>query len=474
MLFQTSIFVLLFIGTLITFYALPQRFRLLTLGTSSLIFYAAGGLIDFILLVTVLLVSYQLSVRVRPGGPKWPLVAGIALLFGSLAYFKYGDFVYQNANQLLSTLNGPSLPQFGGVILPLGISFYTFQVVAYLVDLYKGRAESGIGLLRYIVFIMFFGQLIAGPIMRGSEYLSQLTNLKGANSDDVKSGVSLILLGIVKKVLIADSIAGMVDARFARVDSLSQADAWIAAYLFAFQIFFDFSGYVNIALGLGRLLGINLRENFRTPYLSRGPAEFWGRWHITLSQWFRDYLYIPLGGSRSGKFREAGNLLAVMVIAGLWHGAGWQFALWGGVHGVYLVAARFMPTRRLRLLLPIPGLLGSRIYDGISVFIFFHLVVLAWIPFRSPNLSDTVDMVTTAFRFEGLAVWVNQAEVFALILGLFGLHIAERVVTEFSPVRNLAARPVPRVAIGVAAATVILIILMGSGSMKTEFIYFRF
>ena len=248
------------------------------MGVSSLLFYAASGLIDFVLLIAVLVVSYQLSLRVRPGGPKWPLVAGITLLFGSLAYFKYGDFLYQNTNQILSTFTVLALPRLGGVILPLGISFYTFQIVAYLVDTYRGRAEPRIGFLTYLVFIMFFGQLIAGPIMRASEYLGQLTNLRGANIHDVQAGVFLILLGIVKKVLIADSIAGMVDTRFANAGSLSQADAWIAAYLFAFQIFFDFSGYVNIALGLGRFLGINLRVNFRTPYLSRGPAEFWGRW----------------------------------------------------------------------------------------------------------------------------------------------------------------------------------------------------
>jgi alginate O-acetyltransferase complex protein AlgI len=474
LLFQTAIFVLLFIGTLVVFYRFPQRFRLPALGVSSLLFYAASGLIDFVLLITVISVSYQLSLRVRPGGPKWPLVAGILLLFGSLAYFKYGGFLYENANHLLAALDIPSLPRFGGAVLPLGISFYTFQIVAYLVDVYKGRADSGVGFLRYIVFIMFFGQLIAGPIMRGSEYLGQLTNLKGANRGDVQAGVSLILLGLVKKVLIADSIAGMVDTRFADYGSLSQSDAWIAAYLFAFQIFFDFSGYVNIALGLGRLLGMNLSENFRTPYLSRGPAEFWGRWHITLSQWFRDYLYIPLGGNRGGRFREVANLLAVMVIAGLWHGAGWQFAIWGAVHGIYLVVGRSLPSDALRRLLPLPSPLRERTYDAISVFIFFHLTVLAWIPFRSPDLPTTVGMLTATFRPEGIAQWVNQIEVLALILGLFGLHIAERIVTEFKPVQSRADWPVPRVAIGVAAAAVVLIILMTAGSTSNDFIYFRF
>lgn len=474
MLFQTSIFVALFIGTLAAFYGLPARFRLGILGVSSLLFYIAGGLIDFALLITTLVVTYQLSLRVTPGGPKWPVAGGILLLFASLAYFKYGVFLYQNANDALLAFSLPALPRFGGAILPLGISFYTFQIVAYLVDLYKGRAEAGVGFLRYLVFIMFFGQLIAGPIMRGSEYLAQLVDLRGANRADVQAGVGLILVGIVKKVVIADSLAGMVDTRFASASSLTQADAWLAAYLFAFQIFFDFSGYVSIALGLGKLLGINLRENFRTPYLSKGPAEFWARWHITLSQWFRDYLYIPLGGNRKGRAREIANLMAVMVIAGLWHGAGWQFGLWGAVHGFYLGMSRFMPTRRLRGLLPVPGRIRDQLYDGISVFIFFHLVVLAWIPFRSPDLSTTVKLVATAFRFDGVSPWVSQADVFALVLGLFGLHVLERLAAEHVPLRVVPWPMAPKIAVGLAAATVILIVLAGSGSSQNEFIYFRF
>jgi alginate O-acetyltransferase complex protein AlgI len=474
LLFQTTTFTLLFIGTLAAFYLLPRRFRLTTLGISSLLFYAASGLIDFALLLSVLVLTYQMSLRIQPGGPKWPVAVGIVPLFGSLAYFKYGDFLYQISNGILSTIGFPMLPHYGGILLPLGISFYTFQIVAYLVDLHNGRAEADRSFLRYLVFIMFFGQLIAGPIMRATEYLGQLTNLRGADRADVQAGVLLILTGLIKKVVIADSLAVLVDGRFATVGSFSQADAWIAAYLFAFQIYFDFSGYVNIALGLGRLFGINLRENFRTPYLSRGPAEFWGRWHITLSQWFRDYLYIPLGGNRKGKARMLVNLVIVMIIAGLWHGAGWQFGLWGTVHALYLGVSRFMPTRQLQGLLPIPKRLRASVYDLISIFIFFHLVVLAWIPFRSPDLTTTVKMTLAAFRFDGLIYWANQAEILGLILGLFSFQILERLATESPLVRNIAWPALPRIAIGIAIATTIMVVLINAGGPRDEFIYFRF
>ena len=223
----------------------------MVLGVSSLLFYAASGLLDFSLLIATLVISYQMSRRVRPGGPKWPLAVGILLVLSSLAYFKYSEFLYDNVNFWLAVIDLPSLPRVGGNILPLGISFYSFQIVAYLVDLYKGRAEQARGFLQYQVFVMFFGQLIAGPIMRASEYMSQLTTMPGARWADLRAGTFLILTGLVKKVVIADFLAREVDARFAAVESLSQADAWIAAYLFAFQIFFDFSGYASIAPGAG-------------------------------------------------------------------------------------------------------------------------------------------------------------------------------------------------------------------------------
>ena len=441
------------------------------LGVSSLLFYAASGLLDFSLLLGTLGISYWLSLRIKPGGPKWPLVAGILLLFVSLIFFKYDEFIYDNVNALLVGVGLVALPRLSSNILPLGISFYTFQLVAYMIDIYKGRTQHASGFLQYLVFIMFFGQLIAGPIMRAKDYLTQLVEMRGATWNDFREGAFLILVGLVKKVVIADNLAKMVDGKFANVESLSQADAWVAAYLFAFQIFFDFSGYVSIALGLGRMFGINLSENFRTPYLSRGPSEFWQRWHITLSQWFRDYLYIPLGGSRKGVSREVVNLMFVMTVAGLWHGAGWPFVLWGAMHGTYLVISRFMPTQRLKALLPIPAV----VYDAISVLVFFHLTVLAWIPFRAPDISTTFVLFSKAFSFDGVSSWIGQADILVMIVALFGAHIVERLVTEHSLFRLRVWPAVPSLVRGAAIVAIVMLIVlaMDDGSSST-FIYFRF
>lgn len=473
MLFHTVTFGLLLVGTLAAFYLLPRRWRLFVLAISSLMFYAAAGLVDFGVLLAILVVTYRLSLRIRPSGPKWPIAVALLLALGSLAYFKYAAFIYVNINIVLSSVDLPSLPRFGGFVLPLGISFYTFQIVAYLVDLHKGRTEPTRHLFRYLVFITFFGQLIAGPIMRASEYLNQLSDLPGANSDDFRTGTLLILLGLVKKVVIGDSLARLVDARFASFETLSQAEVWVAAYLFAFQIFFDFSGYVSIALGLGLIFGIKLQENFRTPYLSRGPSEFWGRWHTTLSRWFRDYLYIPLGGNRKGRARELANLMTVMCLVGLWHGAGWTFIFWGAIHGGLLWVSRFIPSRQLQGLLPVPARYQSHVYHVLSVFVFFHLTVLAWIPFRAPDLATTLDMVTRALRFDGINPWMMQGEMLGLVAGLFGLHIVERWVSEYPPIRAWARPLAPNVVHGAGLAAIVLLIMLSSGN-EQPFLYFRF
>lgn len=474
MLFQTAAFGLLLFATLLAFYFLPKKFRLAVLGVSSLLFYAASGLLDFALLMATLVIAYRLSLTVKPGGSRVPIILGLMLLLGTLGYFKYSDFAYENVNVLLSVFSLSPLPRFGADILPLGISFYTFQIVAYLIDLRNGKTEPERNFLRFQVFIMFFGQLIAGPIMRASEYLAQLRDLRGARLDDFRIGIILILTGLVKKVVIADFLAELVNSRFDQVGAMTQADAWVAAYLFAFQIFFDFSGYVSIALGLGRLFGIRLSENFKTPYLSAGPSEFWRRWHITLSEWFRDYLYIPLGGNRTGKARLALNLLLVMALAGLWHGAGWTFILWGVIHGGYLAVSRFIPRDRLRSFLPVPAKYQRNVYTTLSVLIFFHLTVLAWIPFRADDISTSLTMMSAALRFDGIEPWLGQSRILVIIAMMFGLHVVERLVTEHSLGKVWVSGYVPRFAKGVAYAATVLMIVVGSGATGQTFIYFRF
>jgi len=326
-LFQTPEFVALFLLTIAGFYYFARKFRLHVLAIASLAFYAFSGIPDFIILLTTIAGTYLLSKRVKPGGDLWPIYIAIFLLIASLGYFKYSEFIYTNLNRTVGTFFLPTRSVSVSSLLPLGISFYSFQIVGYFIDLHKGRTKHAKSLLEYTVFVSFFAQLIAGPIMRGRGYLPQLGKLKGGTRADFKIGSALVVSGLFKKIVLADYFIGdKVDHRFLST-SFDQPEVLAVAGLFAFQIYLDFSGYVDIARGLARMVGLKLPQNFRTPYLAKNPAEFWQRWHITLSDWVRDYLYIPLGGNRRGRLRETSNLLIVMLIVGIWHGAGWTYAL---------------------------------------------------------------------------------------------------------------------------------------------------
>jgi alginate O-acetyltransferase complex protein AlgI len=472
LLFQSPEFALLFAVAAIAFYAVSGRFRLHVLAASSLGFYAASGVLDFFLLLVTLGVTYAISLRIRENGAKWPIYVGIGLLLTSLAYLKYDDFIYQNLQSAFGSQLFAERPGYLSTILPLGISFYTFQIIGYLVDLHKGRTERAQSLLEYTVFVTFFAQLIAGPIMRAKDYLPQLRTLKGGTYEDFKIGGLQVLQGLIKKVVIADLIASRVDLRFG-AESFSQPEAWIAAALFAFQIYFDFSGYVDIALGLARMLGIKLSQNFRTPYLSGNPSEFWSRWHITLSNWFRDYLYIPLGGNRQGRSREIFNVVVVMAVAGLWHGAGWTFVMWGTIHGVYLAVHRFVPSETFRGLMPVPENFRTTTYKFVGIGVFFALTVLAWIPFRAPDLATALDMYQAAFTPAGIGEWIANAKWLVVIGALFTLHVAEWWINHRPKSTLTVWGKIPTPIRGTAYAGSLVLVLAFMSEQQT-FIYFRF
>ena len=472
MLFQTPEFGLLFAATLIAFYFLAPRHRLQILALASLLFYAASGILDFALLIGTILLTYVLSKRVTPNGEKWPIYVALLFLVSSLGYFKYSEFAYQNLQAAFGDVSWLHRPTFLAAVLPLGISFYTFQIIAYFVDLHKGRTQHADSLIQYTVFVTFFAQLIAGPIMRGRDYLPQLSHLRKATGPEFRAGAILVLVGLFKKVVLADYIAESVDPRFA-ADSFTQPEAWVASALFGFQIYFDFSGYVDIALGLGKMLGLRLSENFLTPYLARSPREFWQRWHVTLSLWFKDYLYIPLGGNRLGRFREIANLMLVMGVAGLWHGAGWTFVLWGLIHGFYLAVHRFIPSTQIQNAIPLPQRYKPYAYQAISIAVMFNLIVLAWIPFRAEDISTTTEMFRAIVFFDGAGTWLSHTKWVAVIAALLGLHLLERVVRENPSTFNRLWVAFPSAARGIAYAGIILWVVAFSAHNQ-DFIYFRF
>ena len=471
MLFQTLPFLVLFLACVAAFYAFPTR-RKAVIALASLAFYAASGLIDLAVLVVTVLVSYWFALRIARTGSGRALAVACVLLIASLAYFQYAAFLYESAASMLGFSLAPERPAFIATLLPLGISFFTFQAIAYLVDLRRGTAPPPRSLLDYWTFIAFFPQLIAGPIMRGKDFLAQLGLLHGATAEMVRTGCVLVLLGLVKKVAIADSLAVYVDY-FYGLDVHTQARAWLAGALFGFQIWLDFSGYVDIALGLALILGIRLHENFLSPYVSSNPSEFWRRWHVTLSAWFKDYLYIPLGGSRVRRWRAVLNLMLVMAVAGLWHGAAWTFVIWGVIHGALLVAyhelARLGLADRLRLTNP----WVKRALKVGGVALTFNLVMVAWVPFRAPDWDSTLSLFTALVAVPDLGAWLAEAKWLAVVVALYGLHVGEYLLRYSDRRTSLARAFAPAYVRGAAYAAAVLAVVAFVGNQQ-GFIYFRF
>lgn len=342
---------------------------------ASIAFYSVAGLRDSILAATLILLNYGFQFLILHNR-RW-LWAILAINFGCLAYFKYRVF--------LATAAGTSF-YTGDVVIPLGVSFYVFQLSAFMVDIKRGNARPFGSLARFALFKLFFGQLVAGPIMRWRQFGWQVDHVFEGTLRRHRLlglGLALCLLGLFKKIVFADSFAPVVDDIFHQGPA-SASVAWLGAWLFGFQIYFDFSGYSDIALGIAYLFGMRLAVNFRQPYLSRTPQEFWQRWHITLSQWIRDYLYIPLGGSHGGKLRAAAVLLLVMSLAGLWHGANSTFVIWGLGWGVLVLFWR---------------LLGARLADfpRLSWLVTLACAFILWVFFRASDSATALAFVGTMF-----------------------------------------------------------------------------
>jgi alginate O-acetyltransferase complex protein AlgI len=307
------------------------------------------------------------------------LVASCVGNLGVLAFFKYSDFLLENfwiaADPPFAY---PSVIR--DLVLPLGISFYTFQSLSYTIDVFRDRRAIASNFLDFALFVSFFPQLVAGPIIRSRDFLPQLKANHSASSSEFLSGFDQIARGFAKKILGADVLATYVDVVFADPGSFGAVNLWLAIYAYAFQIYFDFSGYTDIAIGTARTLGFRVPPNFRLPYLAQGPADFWTRWHISLSTWLRDYLYISLGGSRASRARTYRNLAVTMLLGGLWHGAAWGFVLWGAYHGAWLIAHRALFGDRRAYAMP----------PLLSVVLTFHAVCMGWVLFRAPSLADSL------------------------------------------------------------------------------------
>ena len=395
MLFNSFPFLAFFAALVFVYYAVtPHRYRWILLVAASLGFYATFEPAYVALLLAITAVTYAAalamagaaSARARRGF----LAAGVGTALGALFAFKYFDFFSTSLETLFAGTGGldaaPALPRLD-LVVAAGLSFYTFSCVSYLADVYRGRLAPERHFGYFTLYVAFFPKLLAGPIERARPFLAQLRTPVVFSDAGVTRGLQLMLWGLFKKVVMADRLAVFVDAAYSQPSFAPQADLLLATYFFAFQLYCDFSGYSDIAIGAARVLGFDLTENFRRPYFSTSVPEFWTRrWHLSLAAWFRDYMYIPLGGNRVSRLRQMFNVMAVFVVSGLWHGANWTFVVWGALNGVYTVASqlaagagrRFVPWVRL------PTAAGS-IVAGLLT---FHLVLITWVFFRAASLAD--------------------------------------------------------------------------------------
>ena len=405
-----------------------------------------------------------------PGRRRLLMLTSVGVNLGILAFFKYFNFFIDSAVEVFGSIGlEPTTPTLT-ILLPVGISFYTFQTLGYTIDVFRGKMEPTRDLLSFAVYVAYFPQLVAGPIERASRLLPQIQKLRTRlTAPELRSGLYLILLGLFRKVVIADGLAPMVDEAFGRSGSGDWLRLLLGIYAFSLQIYGDFAGYSSIARGASRLLGIELMENFRQPYLSRNITHFWRTWHISLSTWLRDYLYITLGGNRRGQLLTYRNLMLTMLLGGLWHGAAWTFVVWGGLHGLYLAA-----HRSLRHKSPKAADDPFTMSDLVPALVTFHLVALSWIFFRADSFNQAWEYLTGIVTLRGAVPdLVGAAEMLSLLLPLgllsFFIDFVQRQArSQTAPLQwPVASR-------GLAYGVMIVGLIVFTGGGSVPFIYFQF
>ncbi len=427
----------------------------------------AIGFAISLLLFVLFTFSYKyletLKIEVRK---KLFLTISVLANLGILAVFKYFNFFIGSASDLLGIFGLSSLESFRlDIILPVGISFYTFQTMSYSLDIYNGKMKPETNYLDFALFVSYFPQLVAGPVERASALIPRIAKKRTVDFDMVNRGIYLILLGFMKKVAIADGVAPRVDMVFAQTTGVSALDILSGVMLFSIQIYCDFSGYSDIARGISKILGIDLILNFNVPYFAKSPGEFWKRWHISLSSWLRDYLYIPLGGNRGTPFRTKVNLFLTMVLGGLWHGAAWNFVLWGFFHGTILTIDHSIMRSRHR------NNNSSLIKNVISIVLFYGVTCYGWLLFRAGSIGQVIDFTAGLFSLRGGGYNVSAIPL-ASIMGLVLLFFVDATHYIKGTARWYQNLPMP--AQGLLQALFIIAILMGLGNSQGQFIYFQF
>jgi len=472
MVFSSALFLFYFLPAFLLLYFLtPTRFKNVVALVASIAFYAWGGLNFLALFLASVVVNFVL-IHFMDKADGWQkriyLIMSIVINVAMLFYFKYANFFLENVSAV-RTASGFSSLEWEQVVLPIGISFFTFEKLTYTIDVYRGVNKPLRSFWDFMLYIMLFPKMIAGPIVRFHEIAGQLTDRSAFDTVDEKlAGLFRFGVGLAKKVLIANVLGQEADRIFGmNPTEVSAPLAWLGAIAYTFQIYFDFSGYSDMAIGLGRMMGFQFPENFNSPYVSRSITEFWQRWHITLGRWMRDYLYIPLGGNRVQPSRLYINLWTVFILSGFWHGAAWNFIAWGAFHGFWLIVDRLFWLRisqRLGMLSIVPT---------------FIITVIGWVLFRAESLSAALTWISRMFSAETaqLPYFSNEFWYTLILATLFSFMAALPRVERWEVSLLFAEKlALPR-AFGLTLVTAVLLILSAGailGSSFNPFIYFRF
>lgn len=472
MLFNSLTFLLFFLIVFALHRLIPgwKRKKLLLLAASYL-FYAAWNPPYVLILLFSTSLDWWLARLIWKSEDKIRrrrlLVLSLMSNLSLLGFFKYGGFLLDNTRHLLALLGVHYSPPALDIVLPIGISFYTFASLSYTIDVYRCEVAGDSGYLDYALFVSFFPHLVAGPIVRAKQLLPQIREPRQPNRDQLGWGLTLVCIGLFSKTVLADYVfAPIVDEVFINPATQNAASAWAAVLGFSGQIYFDFSGYSLCAIGLALCFGFEFPDNFHYPYAARSFSDFWRRWHITLSTWLRDYLYIPLGGSRFGQLRTYVNLMLTMLIGGLWHGASWMFVLWGGLHGLYLAVERWWRQERES-----PVRRPDTRYSWFKALAVFLIVSLTWIPFRAHDPANAFQVIQALLRFDARTYddFVFTLPFYGVVAGIFYWHLSQRdgsLENRFSKLGTACQT--------LAVSGCLVGIFLCSGGDQRAFIYFQF
>ena len=471
MAFDSAEYLILLALSFLAFHGTPGGLRIPLLLITSIIFYCSWSAPFVLLILVSAVVDFTAARRIdaasSPAARRLWLVLSLCTNLGILGFFKYAEFLRASFHALAPEI-APGSPW--QIILPIGISFYTFQTMSYSVDVYRGKLRPCDRFLDFCLYVSFFPQLIAGPIERAGHLLPQLECCRNFRLDreHFHTGIWLITWGLFKKMVLADNLAMMADPVFADIGARDGGAIVVATWAFAFQIFFDFSAYSDIARGSASLFGIKLVRNFRLPYLAESPSEFWRRWHVSLSEWIRDYLYFSLGGARRGRARTLVNLALTMALAGLWHGAAWHFVAWGLFHGALLVLWRLLAGPAERCTSRVPELL----LRPLRVALVFQLVCLGWLVFRVENLDDLrIALATLADWHVGMGPNLVEQAGLPFLAGVAALFFLMSLQERFDLITRMLRSPV---AYGCGLALCLVGMALLAPEIRQEFIYFQF